>query len=125
MAQVTDSKGQISKSDIIQIKAIQEQPPQVLLTYPLPSSEIIAGTSMLVKARATDDRGVAKVEFYIDGQRYITDSKAPYEFRYLVPVNKAIHDHLASRFSHFHTISVSAIPAIRLNIPIRRQSNMM
>jgi hypothetical protein len=37
---------------------------------------------VLITATASDDRGVSKVEFWIDGRRRDTDRRAPYRYNW-------------------------------------------
>lgn len=52
-------------------------PPQVVIIAPVQGST--ATGTVLVQASAQDDRGVAKVEFYVDGSLRGTDSTQPFE----------------------------------------------
>ena len=52
--------------------------PQVAITSPKPS-EVISKT-IQVTANATDNVGISKVEFYVDGTLRATDTTAPYMF---------------------------------------------
>ena len=51
-------------------------PPTVVLTSPLAGS--LLSRTVSLAATATDDHGVAKVEFYADGNLVATDTTAPY-----------------------------------------------
>jgi hypothetical protein len=50
--------------------------PTVSLTSPAAASKV--GTTMSVSASASDNAGVTKVEFYVDGVLKVTDTSAPY-----------------------------------------------
>ena len=52
-------------------------PPQVALTSPAAGS-LLSGTVQL-QATASDDQGISKVEFYLNGKLIATDSAAPFE----------------------------------------------
>jgi len=52
--------------------------PQVMLTGPTNNS-IVSGI-IPIKANATDNVGVVKVEFYIDGSKVGEDTSSPYEY---------------------------------------------
>lgn len=43
------------------------------------STVLSRDTSVTVRANAQDDRGISKVEFYLDGRLVLTDTQAPYE----------------------------------------------
>lgn len=56
---------------------VDDEPPVVTLTAPLPGA--VSGT-VAVEAAASDNRGVVKVEFYLDGELLGADSDAPWSF---------------------------------------------
>jgi hypothetical protein len=58
--------------------------PTVQLTAPV-SGATIDGRLVTMSATASDDRGVARVEFYVDGKRVATDSTAPYAATWRAP----------------------------------------
>ncbi|HOP95119.1 MAG TPA: Ig-like domain-containing protein [Dictyoglomaceae bacterium] len=53
-------------------------PPSVSITSPLNNATVSGSVDII--ASATDDVGVSKVEFYIDGTKVGEDSQAPYEY---------------------------------------------
>jgi hypothetical protein len=53
-------------------------PPAVRLTAPLAGSTF--NRSLVMAADASDDAGVARVEFWVDGARVAADTSAPYSF---------------------------------------------
>ncbi|HEX4954150.1 MAG TPA: carboxypeptidase regulatory-like domain-containing protein [Thermoanaerobaculia bacterium] len=57
-----------------------DDPPTAALTAPLAGSTFVEGAVMAVTATAADDRGVARVELWIDGVEVAQDTVAPYEF---------------------------------------------
>ncbi len=54
------------------------KPPYVNIVFPANGSSVSGAITIL--AEATDNVGVARVEFYIDGSKTNTDSEAPYEY---------------------------------------------
>jgi hypothetical protein len=56
-----------------------DQPPTVTLTSPLANATI--GTWTRLSATASDDHGVARVEFWVDSTLVATDTQAPYTVR--------------------------------------------
>ena len=58
--------------------------PTVTLTAPVDNQEMLEGSAVLAKADALDDIGVAKLEFYVNGNIVATDYVAPFEA--LVPL---------------------------------------
>ncbi|MEX0617055.1 MAG: Ig-like domain-containing protein [Candidatus Woykebacteria bacterium] len=57
---------------------VDKENPTVLITNPINGSTV-SGT-INVTANASDDVGVSKVEFYVDGDLVVTDTSAPYGF---------------------------------------------
>jgi len=55
-----------------------DQLPTVSITNPLTGDKVRLGTT--IRATATDDKGVAKVEFYVDGAKIGEDTSSPFEF---------------------------------------------
>ena len=80
-AVVTDTAGQTS-SDSVRVTVKRDNPPHVSITTPK-NGEVFWTTSgrytLTIKATASDDRSVKRVEFYVDGKKTYTDTKAPYE----------------------------------------------
>jgi hypothetical protein len=60
-------------------------PPVVEFTSPPPDAEPIAGTTLTLRATATDDVGVAAVRFAVDGVPVGTDFTSPYEVTITLP----------------------------------------
>ena len=58
----------------------QNQPPTVSLTSPTSGQQIAQSTAVTLAANASDDSGVSRVEFRIDGNLVNTDTTAPYGF---------------------------------------------
>ncbi len=55
-----------------------DQPPSVALTAPVPGTSVPQGGTLAVAAQATDDHGVTKVEFLVDGTVVATDPWMPW-----------------------------------------------
>jgi len=55
-----------------------DQLPTVSITNPLTGDKVRLGTT--IKAIASDDKGVTKVEFYVDGAKAGEDTSSPYEY---------------------------------------------
>lgn len=60
-------------------------PPTITLTTSAPTNGIEEGKLMRVTAPVSDDVQVRNVEFYVDGQRVLTDGNFPFEHRLLSP----------------------------------------
>nr|WP_308167597.1 glycoside hydrolase family 6 protein [Catellatospora tritici] len=55
-------------------------PPSVALTSPTPGQTFASGAAVPLAATATDNSGVARVEFRVDGNLVGTDTSSPYSF---------------------------------------------
>ena len=79
-AKAYDSAGNIGQSPTINVTVehLDKIPPTVYVDNPFDGS-ILPSASIWVSAKASDDYGVSKVEFYVDDQLLATDSKSPYE----------------------------------------------
>jgi hypothetical protein len=60
-------------------------PPTVTITAPGDGSIFIEGTSVTVRATATDDVAVSQVSFTVDGQVKFVDTSEPYQYTFTVP----------------------------------------
>ncbi len=60
-------------------------PPTVAITSPQNNTTIKPNSSLNITAAASDDVGVAKVEFYINNVLKATDTAAPYSYTWKVP----------------------------------------
>jgi cellulose 1,4-beta-cellobiosidase len=58
----------------------QNTPPSVSLTSPASGQQFNAGSSVTLSANASDNSGVSRVEFRVDGTLVSTDTTAPYGF---------------------------------------------
>lgn len=61
-------------------------PPQVFITSPASGTSVTEGSSVTVTANATDDVDVATVKLLVNGAEVDSDSGAPYEFSFNVPL---------------------------------------
>ena len=61
-------------------------PPTVSITSPAPGDTVIEGETISITIDATDDVAVAAVDFVLDGEVVFTDTTAPYQLDFTVPV---------------------------------------
>jgi len=61
-------------------------PPDVAIMYP-ENGAVISG-SVIVKVQASDNTAITKVELYINGTLFATDTEAPYEFYWDTTTNR-------------------------------------
>ncbi len=85
-ARAVDSGDNRTLSDPIRIvRRDDEQLPTVLITAPFDGAAFIEGTTVPFTANAADDVGIARVEFFADGELIATDVEAPYATELRVP----------------------------------------
>ena len=64
--------------------------PVVVVTAPLSGTTLIEQTTLRISATATDDVRTAAVHFALNGVALFTDTSAPYQFDYIVPVGAGL-----------------------------------
>jgi membrane peptidoglycan carboxypeptidase len=76
--QVVDQDNRVKRA--YQLVTVDNQPPQVRIPYPQPGASISPNASgeIILHAEADDNLGVARLEFYIDGQKIGELSGLPY-----------------------------------------------
>lgn len=62
----------------VNLTNVKDQPPTVSITSPLNGAAVSKNVS--VKAQASDDKGIKKVEFYINNKLMTTDHASPFEW---------------------------------------------
>lgn len=81
-AKATDDVGNTTTSTAVPVTVDNTAPPTGSLTAPA-AGATVSGTSVTLSASASDDAGVAKVEFLIDGDRVgAPDTTAPYSVQW-------------------------------------------
>ena len=60
--------------------------PTVSITSPLNGAKVLRNTSITITASASDNKGVTKVEFRVDGILKCTDTVAPYTCNWVTPL---------------------------------------
>jgi uncharacterized lipoprotein YmbA len=82
-AKGTDDLNNMATSPVVNITVVPNSPPAVTLTNPINGASFFVGTNFQCQARASDADGtVARVEFYLDGALFFTDTTSPYSFEY-------------------------------------------
>ena len=115
-----DSRNQ-EGNDSIKVSVVRDQPPTVTITYPTNGATV--PPSFTIQANAEDDRGVAKVEFYIDGNKVCEDYSAPYtcDARNLASGSHEIRaiafDTVGQTGSDSITVTVDAPPKVQILQP--------
>ena len=87
-AVATDAAGRTGTSPPVRIVVNSvNQPPTVVLTAPNPpNTDFSASQTITIAASATDDAGIAAVEFYSNGSSLGSDTTAPYSIALNLPV---------------------------------------
>ena len=82
-AKATDDLANMSTSPAVSITVVPNNPPTVTLTAPANGATFYVGTNFQCQATASDSDGsVARVEFYMDGTLFFTDTTSPYSFEW-------------------------------------------
>ncbi|MBI5192337.1 MAG: hypothetical protein HZA08_02715 [Nitrospirae bacterium] len=68
------------------ISVLPDPPPTVSISSPANGDHIFEGSVLAISADATDNTGVTKVDFLVDGLVVGTDTTSPYQVLYTVPV---------------------------------------
>lgn len=77
-ASVIDQAGQVSESENVNVIVRGDQPPSVAITAPVEGSHQIGGQPLELRVNATDDVGVQRVDFFVEGRLVGSDTTAPY-----------------------------------------------
>ncbi len=77
-AVATDDRGFATTSAVVNISITTNAPPTVTLTSPADGASFASGANVTLTASAGDDLAVSKVEFFIGGEKFRTDTTAPY-----------------------------------------------
>jgi len=88
-------------------------PPSVSITSPAPGA-LLKGT-VNVAANATDNVGVTKVEFYVDGVRKVTDTISPYSFNWDTTVETNANHNLQAWAYDAANVGVSSNVAVTVD----------
>jgi len=90
------------------------QVPSVSITFP--SSGSTVSGSVTVTANATDDRGVTKVEFYVDGVLKSTDTGSPYSYNWdTTTFSNGAHTLLAKAYDAAGNVGTSSTVSVTVN----------
>ena len=80
--QVVDHHGAVGFSKVVKIPVNEDQPPGVALSNPVSGSRFVAGLPIELRADATDDVHVARVDFYVNDALVGSDSREPFSLAY-------------------------------------------
>lgn len=88
--------------------------PTVAILYPGNGAEIKADTLYKIIADASDNKGVTKVEFYIDGQNTSSDSSSPYEYNWNTTGLSGDHTIMAKGYDAANNIGTSSVISVKI-----------
>jgi DNA-binding beta-propeller fold protein YncE len=85
-ARAVDLGSNVGTAPDVQVNVSPDQPPVVSITAPSAGTTVIEGTTLPITVQATDDLQVVSVDFLVNGSVVFTDSSAPYQFNFTIPV---------------------------------------
>jgi len=95
-------------------ETIDTQNPTVFVTYP-PNGATVSGT-IIIKADATDNNEVEKVEFYIDGTLKSIDASSPYEYSWnSTTYTNTLHTIMAKAHDAANNAGSSSVITVNVN----------
>ena len=95
-ARAVDPAGRATSTSIA-VTVADLAPPTVALTGPALNSLLTVGSKVTVSANASDNRKVARVEFWVDGVLKVKDTSAPYSYVWTVPTPKGAKHTILAR----------------------------
>mgnify|MGYP001454341463 CR=1 FL=1 len=95
--------------------------PTISLTYPANNAEFTEGTTVTIKADATDNETVAKVEFYVDGDLVGTDETSPYQLSWATTGKVGSHTIMAKAYDASENTSSSET----INFVVKEQPSII
>ncbi|MBU4405527.1 MAG: carboxypeptidase regulatory-like domain-containing protein, partial [Acidobacteria bacterium] len=78
-------KSAAAEISITVLRVVDPEAPKVKIVSPSNGALVYPGENLKITANATDDQGLTKVEFFVDGTLVSEDMEAPYEAQYAVP----------------------------------------
>ncbi|PKN03404.1 hypothetical protein CVU75_02395 [Candidatus Dependentiae bacterium HGW-Dependentiae-1] len=121
-AVATDTAGQVTAVEkAVVIGQVIDNPPVVSISSPANGATLIVGTTSIT-ANASDDKGVAKVDFYVNNNLVATDSAAPYSYSWTPAAGsytiKAMATDTAGQTATSAQISVTVQPSSGETYPV-------
>ncbi len=80
--EAVDFHGLVSKSEELVLPVKADQPPNVAISNPVDGASFISGLPIEIRADATDDIHVQRVDFYVADRLAGSDTRYPYSFQY-------------------------------------------
>ena len=99
-----------------------EENPTVFIINPLNNTEWDEGTIITIKATASDNESIAKVEFYIDGKLEFSDDSIEYNYVWNTDNEMGSHTLMAKAYDINNNISNSELIHVKINNDIPQAS---
>jgi len=116
-AKAYDKAGNVGISNVIQVTVSNMDdtiPPQVSITN-LVYGQVVSGV-IVIQASATDNIGVRKVEFYIDGEKVGDDLESPYEYVWNTDVLQYNSSHTIQAKAYDYADNIGVSTKIKVTI---------
>lgn len=90
-AKATDTAGQETTSAVSSVRILSSAAPTITITSPMNGVAVIEGTTLVVRAEARDDVGLASVEMIVNGglAKMTIPAPGPFVFNFTVPAGVA------------------------------------
>jgi formylglycine-generating enzyme required for sulfatase activity len=88
--------------------------PTVAILYPANGVEVKADTVYKIIADAIDNKGIVKVEFYINGQNVSSDDSSPYEYIWNTTGLSGDHTIMAKGYDAASNIGTSSVISVKI-----------
>ncbi|WP_435104212.1 Ig-like domain-containing protein [Arhodomonas sp. AD133] len=108
-----DTHGEISKSQSVTIPVTGDQPPDVALARPQPGAHLVGGLSTELRAEATDDVEVSRVDFFVEDRLVGADESSPFSVSYEPPEISGEEQRL-----RLHAVAVDSAGQQRASAPV-------
>jgi len=80
--EAVDFHGLVSKSEELVLPVKADQPPNIAISNPVDGAHFVAGLPIEIRADATDDIRIQRVDFYVSDRLAGSDTRHPYGFQY-------------------------------------------
>ncbi|MGD0651289.1 MAG: S8 family serine peptidase, partial [Verrucomicrobiia bacterium] len=101
------------------VTVIDTSPPAVSITSPAGGTAYTSAQTVTLTASASDNTGVAKVEFYDTGTLQGTDTTAPYTYAWgFTSADDGAHDWTARAYDDAGNVTTSAVVTLTVNISV-------
>ncbi|MFC6980481.1 Ig-like domain-containing protein [Microbulbifer taiwanensis] len=99
----------------------QDQPPQGSITSPTSGAVFIENDSVIITVDASDDSGVASVEFFVDGSSIGTDNSAPWQSSWTAVAGTPVLSALIRDDANQETLTGDVVITVNTGVRNRRR----